>query len=110
MIRALRQLFGRRHARGGQVGPPPSEAIWAEVNPHEDQTLDPDDPIVRLVRQARAVGDGRIVHYLGDDTTTCPTCRQNTQRPVFAHSLSVSHEYAIRIATRCPNCPPEEDS
>lgn len=71
--------------------------------------LDPDDPIVRLVRQAQAMGDGRIHQYLGETTMTCPTCLQCTQRPVYAHSIAVTHDYAIPIATYCPNCPPEGD-
>lgn len=108
MIRALRWLLGKRYARGGHVGSHlPTDAALHEIHPHEDQTLDPDDPIVRLVRQARAMGDGRIHHYLGDTVTTCPTCMQDSQRTAYAHSLAVSHDYAIPIATHCPNCPPE---
>ena len=75
---------------------------------HEDPSLDPDDPFVRLIRQARAARDGRIRLHLGQPTD-CPTCGHHTQRPVFAHSRSVDCEYAIRIATHCPNCPTEGD-
>lgn len=82
--------------------------MWP-ISTNEDDNLDPDDPIVRLVRQARAAHDGRIHHYLGDTTSTCPTCLQCTQRPVYAHSLGVSDEYAIPIGTHCPNCPPDTE-
>ena len=75
----------------------------------EDEELDPDDPVVRLVRQARAHGDERIRCYLGETTMTCPTCLQCTQRPVYAHSPAVSREYAIPVATYCTNCPPGEE-
>lgn len=76
---------------------------------HENRSLDPDDPIVRLVRQARAARDGRIRLHLGQPAD-CPTCGHHTQRSVFAHSRSVDCEYAIRVATHCPNCPPEGDN
>lgn len=112
MIRALRWLLSRRHAHGGHIGPPTNEAMLANLEQGHgsgDDELDPDDPIVRLVRQARAVRDGSITRYLGDEVNTCPTCWQNTELSVFAHSSSLSHEYAIRIATYCPNCPPEGD-
>lgn len=110
MIRALRWLLSRHFARGGYAGPQlPSDAVRYVMPPTQERDLDPDDPIVRLVRQARAMGDGRIHHYLGDTVTNCPNCMQDSQRTAYAHSLAVSHDYAIPIATYCPNCPPKGD-
>ena len=75
----------------------------------EDDGLDPNDPIVRLVRQARAGGDKRIHVYLGETTMTCPTCLQCTRRPVYAHSRAVSQDYAIPVAAFCANCQTSEE-
>ena len=75
----------------------------------EDEGLDPDDPIVRLVRQVRAMQDKAVTRRLSEDATTCPACQQDTRREVLARSASLSRDYEICIGTYCPNCPPSEE-
>ena len=75
----------------------------------EDEGLDPDDPIVRLVRQVRAMQDKAVTRRLSEDATTCPKCQQDTRHEVLARSASLSRDYEIRIGTYCPNCPPSEE-
>ena len=52
----------------------------------QDDELDPDDPIVRLVRQVRAMQDKAVTRRLSEDATTCPACQQDTRREVLARS------------------------
>lgn len=107
MIRALlRRIIGSRYAHGGALGPPSSEAIWAEINHYEDADLDPDDPIVRLVREARAAGVTNVPLIYGD-AELCSGCWRTTELPVYAYITDPVD--AFQIATHCPNCPPEED-
>lgn len=75
----------------------------------EDDELDPDDPIVRLVRQVRAMQDKAVMRRLSEDATACPTCQQDTRHDVLARSASLSRDYEICIGTYCPNCPPSEE-
>lgn len=81
--------------------------MWGEL---EDADLDPNDPAVRLVRQARAVGASEILPFVGDETFPCSTCGQDALRLVYAHAANLSREYAIEVATYCPNCSPEENT
>ena len=75
----------------------------------EDDELDPDDPVVRLVRQVRAMQDKAVTRRLSEDATTCPTCQQDTRHDLLARSASLSRDYEICIGTYCPNCPPSEE-
>lgn len=75
----------------------------------EDDELDPDDPIVRLVRQVRAMQDKAVMRRLSEDATTCPACQQDSLHDLLARSASLSRDYEICIGTYCPNCPPSEE-
>ena len=75
----------------------------------EDDELDPNAPIVRLVRQVRAMQDKAVTRRLSEDATTCPTCQQDTRHDLLARSASLSRDYEICIGTYCPNCPPSEE-
>lgn len=73
----------------------------------EDDNLDPNDPIVRLVRQARAFGAPAVDLHPRGPVEQCPTCDQETLTPIYASAPGA--DYEICIATHCPNCPPDEE-
>ena len=75
----------------------------------EDDALDPDDPIVRLVRQVRAMQDKAVTRRLSEDATTCPKCHQDARHDLLARYASLPRDYEICIGTYCPNCPPSEE-
>lgn len=73
----------------------------------EDDELDPDDPVVRLVRQSRAVGNPRATLTPRGPITECPTCDQESLVRLYASTAGP--DYEICIGTYCPNCPPSEE-